>query len=151
VTSPSLTSPDFQACVRSTSPGSLLSPGGVGSPSCSGSVLGGSGFRRGSLPRGSLPCLAECPAGNFFFAFRLQQRIAYVSAAATRRIITLFSRNFSATVCMSTHGHPHRQLYRQTDIQTDHGIYHTIPRGSWWRICGIPYHTIPRYHSGADL
>jgi hypothetical protein len=119
---------------------------GLVSPSCSGSVLGGSGFRRGSLPRGSLlTCLAECPAWIFLFVFRLQWRTAHVSDAATRRIIALFSRNFSATVCMSTHGHLRRQTYRQTDRQTDHGTYHAMPCQGGRGGESVACHTTP-YH-----
>jgi hypothetical protein len=47
---------------------------------------------------------------------------------------------------MSTHGHADRH----TDKQTDHGMCHAMPRGSWWKICGtyaMPYHaTIPQWY-----
>jgi hypothetical protein len=64
---------------------------GVRTPcACSDSVLGGSGFPPLPCPvpilfwvgRGSLPCLADCPAGNFFHAFsRLHWQTACVSAS----------------------------------------------------------------------
>jgi hypothetical protein len=114
---------------------------------CSGWV----GVPLGFPPSGFPPLPRRVPRREFFFALRLQQRIACVSAAATRRIIALFSRNFSATVCMSTHKHLCRPTCRQTNRQTDHGTYHATPRGSWWRICGMPCHATPRHHSGADL
>jgi hypothetical protein len=71
---------------------------GVGTPcSCFDSVvLGGSGFpplRPCPVPtlswvgRGSLPCLAECPAGNHFHAIRLHWQTACVSASPGNSVL----------------------------------------------------------------
>jgi hypothetical protein len=127
-----------------------------------------------AFPRGPFPASQSAPQ-LIFFAFRLQWRTACVSVAATRRIVALFSRNFSERACRHSvicicHSpcqlHLMQRARAQTDMQTrrqtDRQIMvhampcHAMRRGSWWKICGtpchaMPCHAMPRCHGGADL
>jgi hypothetical protein len=123
VTSPLLTSPDS----RHASEAHLLDPSSllVGRvfPSCSGSVLGGSGFCRGSIPWGSLPCLAECPAWIFFLPLgsSSEQRTFWLRRPVA---LLLFSREtfLPLSACQHTDTHTDRHADKQTDRQTDRQI-----------------------------
>jgi hypothetical protein len=142
VTSPSLTSPDFQACVRSASPGSPLSPGGSGVPVlfrlCSGWVGVPSGFP----PWGFPPLPRRVPRREFFFAFTLHWRLACVSDAATRRIALLFSREtfLPLSVCRHTDTHTDTHTDKWTDRQI---MVHATPHQGGRGGESVAHHTTP--------
>jgi hypothetical protein len=84
--------------------------------------------------RGSLPCLAaECLARNFLTTFaRLHQRTACVSGQRHRSAGGIHQPQ--PPIRMPSNCHRLSVNTTRTDRRTDHGMFHAMPGGSWWRL-----------------